>query len=203
VPQIEYGRVALRGHWRSWVRAMGVSMCNFSVLPRSATDRGADPVYRRGLMNTMSANSLARTEGRQDASASDVTRLGDSPPSRSLAFVAALACLLIVGCAMGPDFKRPAAPDVSDYTGRPLSTTVASTNIAGGQAQSFAKGIDIADDWWTLFHSKPLNELIEQSLTKNPNLKSAQAALSVATENVLAQRGAYYPAVTGSFSPSR
>ena len=56
---------------------------------------------------------------------------------------------------------------------------------------------------WTLFHSKPLNELIEQSLTKNPNLKAAQAALSVATEDVLAQRGAYYPSVTGSFSPSR
>jgi NodT family efflux transporter outer membrane factor (OMF) lipoprotein len=54
-----------------------------------------------------------------------------------------------------------------------------------------------------LFHSKPLNELIEQSLTNNPDLKAAQAALSVARENVLAQRGVYYPSVAGSFSASR
>ena len=54
-----------------------------------------------------------------------------------------------------------------------------------------------------MFHSKPLNELIEQSLTNNPDLKAAQAALSVARENVLAQRGAYYPSVTAGFSASR
>ena len=41
------------------------------------------------------------------------------------------------------------------------------------------KGGDIAGDWWTLFHSKPLNDLIEQSLKNNPDLKAAQAALTV------------------------
>ena len=114
-----------------------------------------------------------------------------------------MACLLLAGCAMGPDFEKPAAPDVSDYTTHPLATTVASANVVGGDAQRFAKGIDISADWWTLFHSKPLNDLIEQSLAKNPDLKSAQAALTAARENVLAQRGAYYPSVTGSFSASR
>ena len=103
---------------------------------------------------------------------------------------------------MGPNFKRPAAPDVSDYTAAPLLTTAAS-NVAGGQAQRFAKGADIAADWWTLFHSKPLNELIEQSLANNPDLKAAHAALLVARENVLAQRGAYYPSVAANFSASR
>ena len=103
---------------------------------------------------------------------------------------------------MGPNFKRPAAPDVSDYAAAPLLTTAAS-NVAGGQAQRFAKGADIAADWWTLFHSKPLNELIEQSLANNPDLKAAHAALLVARENVLAQRGAYYPSVAANFSASR
>ena len=118
-------------------------------------------------------------------------------------FLAGLACLLIAGCAVGPDFKRPAAPAVGDYTAHPLATTATSTNVAGGEAQRFAKGSDIAGDWWTLFHSKPLNELIELSLTNNPDLKAAQAALSVAKENVLAQRGAYFPNVVGSFSATR
>jgi NodT family efflux transporter outer membrane factor (OMF) lipoprotein len=114
-----------------------------------------------------------------------------------------LGSLIIAGCAVGPDFKRPAAPDAGDYTAGPLSTTVATPNIAGGEAQRFAEGSDITGDWWTLFHSKPLNELIERSLTNNPDLKAAQAALSVARENVLAQRGAYFPSVTGGFSASR
>lgn len=117
--------------------------------------------------------------------------------------IAALALLLITGCAVGPNFKRPPAPDVSDYTARPLSSTVTSADVSGGEAQRFAKGVDISADWWTLFHSKPLDELIEQSLTSNHDLKAAQAALSVANENVLAQRGIYYPSVTGSFSASR
>jgi NodT family efflux transporter outer membrane factor (OMF) lipoprotein len=111
--------------------------------------------------------------------------------------------LLIAGCAVGPNFRRPTAPDVSDYTAHPVSTTVTTTNVQGGEAQRFAKGSDIAGDWWTLFHSRPLNELIDHSLTNSPDLKAAQAALSVARENVLAQRGAYYPSVTASFSASR
>jgi NodT family efflux transporter outer membrane factor (OMF) lipoprotein len=122
--------------------------------------------------------------------------------SHALRVFAALTLLCMSGCAVGPNFKRPAAPDVSDYAAAPLLTTAAS-NVAGGQAQRFAKGAEIAADWWTLFHSKPLNELIEQSLANNPDLKAAHAALLVARENVLAQRGAYYPSVAANFSASR
>jgi NodT family efflux transporter outer membrane factor (OMF) lipoprotein len=118
-------------------------------------------------------------------------------------FAAFAAALLIAGCAVGPNFKKPAPPRVNDYTDHPLSTTVSSPAVAGGEAQRFAAGSDIAGDWWTLFHSSPLNELIEHSLGSNPDLKAAQAALSVARENVLAQRGAYFPSVTGNFSASR
>ena len=90
-------------------------------------------------------------------------------------------------------------------TTRPIRVraTAATANIAGGEAQRFAKGQDISADWWTLYHSAPLNELIDHSLANNHDLKAAQAALSVARENVLAQRGGYYPSVTGSFSATR
>ena len=54
-----------------------------------------------------------------------------------------------------------------------------------------------------MFHSEPLNELIKRSLTNNPDLKAAQAALLMAHENLLAQRGAYYPHLDASFSASR
>ena len=117
--------------------------------------------------------------------------------------IAALVFSACAGCAVGPNFKKPAAPDVGEYTANPLATTVDSANVSGGEAQRFAKGGDISADWWTLFHSAPLNELIENSLTNNHDIKAAQAALSAAHENVLAQKGVFYPSVTGSFSATR
>jgi NodT family efflux transporter outer membrane factor (OMF) lipoprotein len=123
--------------------------------------------------------------------------------SRSRPLLAALTCSLIAGCAVGPDFKKPAPPAVTDYTATPLAATAATPDVAGGEAQRFMQGSDIPADWWTLFHSQPLNELIEQSLKNNPDLKAAQAALSVARENSQAQKGAFYPNVSAGFSAFR
>jgi NodT family efflux transporter outer membrane factor (OMF) lipoprotein len=125
------------------------------------------------------------------------------PRPAVLACVAALGALLAAACAVGPDFKKPAAPNADAYATSPVATTASTAGIAGGDPQHFVPGGDIPADWWTLFHSAPLSELIEHSLTKNPDLKAAQAALSVAREGVLAQRGAYYPSVSGDFSASR
>lgn len=120
---------------------------------------------------------------------------------KSFRFISIL--VLLAGCAVGPNFKEPAAPNVNRYTAAPLATAFGATNVIGGASQQFVRGLDISGQWWVLFHSKPLNDLIERSLTNNPNIKAAQAALWVARENVLAQRGAYWPGISGSFSASR
>jgi NodT family efflux transporter outer membrane factor (OMF) lipoprotein len=117
--------------------------------------------------------------------------------------VVALMVLLLAGCAVGPNFKRPAPPEVSGYKASPVSATASAPNVVAGQPQRFAEGADISADWWTLFHSAPLNELIDRSLANNHDLKAAQAALAVARENVLAQRGAYYPSAEADFSATR
>jgi len=124
-------------------------------------------------------------------------------PAQAARILAPLAVLLTAGCAVGPDFKKPAAPDVGDYTQAPLSTTAATPDVIGGESQRFANGVDISADWWTLFHSTALNDLIEQSLKTNHDLKAAQAALTVARENALAQRGAFYPTISAGYSASR
>lgn len=125
------------------------------------------------------------------------------PRGRRSAPAALGVCMLLAGCAVGPDFKKPAPPDVTGYSSGLPAATVATPGVAAGDAQRFVDGTDVAGDWWTLFHSRPLNDLIERSLKRNPDLKSAQEALAVARENVLAQRGAYYPSVSGGFSASR
>jgi NodT family efflux transporter outer membrane factor (OMF) lipoprotein len=111
--------------------------------------------------------------------------------------------VLLGGCAVGPNFKRPAPPQVNRYTPDPVSSTTGETNVPAGQAQHIISGRDLSGEWWTLFHSPALSSLIERSLRTNATLKAAEAALVVARENVLAQRGAYFPSVAGGFSTAR
>lgn len=107
---------------------------------------------------------------------------------------------LVMGCKVGPNYKAPTAPQATGYRPSPLTTTTATSNVTGGEAQKFMSGEDIPGEWWMLFHSKPLDDLIEQALKANPDIKAAQAALLVARENVMAQRGAYFPNVSAGFS---
>ncbi|HLJ63245.1 MAG TPA: TolC family protein, partial [Stellaceae bacterium] len=95
-------------------------------------------------------------------------------------------------CAVGPDFTPPAAPEVAPLA--PLSP---------GEGQRFVEGLDLPGQWWQLFGSPPLDHLIEEALKANPDIAAALAALKVAQENTLAQRGVYYPSVAASFQASR
>ncbi|WP_414706875.1 efflux transporter outer membrane subunit [Rudaea sp.] len=113
------------------------------------------------------------------------------------------AALLLAGCALGPDFHKPAPPDVKTYTSQAQPAQTASAPVAGGAAQRFAEDADLPDDWWTLLHSTSLNALVERALKNNPDLDAARAALTAARENTLSQRGAYFPAVNADFSATR
>ncbi|MBU6403044.1 MAG: TolC family protein, partial [Verrucomicrobia bacterium] len=110
---------------------------------------------------------------------------------------------LFFGCAVGPNFKSPPPPPVDRYTASPPSETTGSTNVLGGEPQHFLSGADLPAEWWRLFHSRPLDDLIGRALTNNPSLRAAQAALVAAREAVAAQRGAYYPSVSGGFGATR
>jgi NodT family efflux transporter outer membrane factor (OMF) lipoprotein len=123
--------------------------------------------------------------------------------SRLAPFTATAAFLLLSGCAVGPKFKKPTAPADAGYTATPLATTSSTPNVPDGEAQHFVDGKDIPGEWWEVFHSKPLNDLIERSLKANPDIKAAQAALLVARENTQAQRGFYYPSVSAGFAADR
>lgn len=121
---------------------------------------------------------------------------------RGPVFLSAVAALALAGCTVGPDFKNPAPRAVIGYTAGPLTRTE-SAAAPGGAAQTFTEGGDLVADWWTLFHSQTLDDLVAKAIANSPDLKAAQAALRVAHENTAAQRGAYYPSVSASFSAAR
>ena len=87
------------------------------------------------------------------------------------------ALLLLAGCAVGPDFERPAAQTTDRFTRDPLPATTASAPVAGGAVQRFVQDRDIPGEWWTLFHSPALDALIKQALKASPNIAAAEAAL--------------------------
>jgi NodT family efflux transporter outer membrane factor (OMF) lipoprotein len=125
--------------------------------------------------------------------------------NRTAPALLATALSLVAGCAVGPDFKKPAAPDVARYTPERLPSQVGQTPQPGtpqGEVQHFVQGLDLPGQWWELFHSPALNAVIERALAANPTLEAAQASLRQARETTYAQTGALLPSVSASYQPS-
>jgi NodT family efflux transporter outer membrane factor (OMF) lipoprotein len=111
--------------------------------------------------------------------------------------------MLLTGCAVGPNFVHPAAPEITRYTREPMPAQTAAADTPAGQRQVFLAGHDIPQDWWRLFRSRELNALVERALQDNPTLQSALATLRSAKEAVAAQEGKYFPFVAANFNPTR
>lgn len=121
----------------------------------------------------------------------------------NIAVLTVSLAIIAVGCAVGPSFQKPAAPAVKTYTAAPMTNPVVAAGVPGGQAQRLVNGMEVSGQWWALFHSKGLNDLIDRALKASPDLKAGQAALLAARETLRAQKGAYYPSASASFSASR
>jgi NodT family efflux transporter outer membrane factor (OMF) lipoprotein len=126
-----------------------------------------------------------------------------NPLAPVLVSMAGAALLAQAGCAVGPDFHRPAPPDAQAYTPETLPKATASSADPAGAAQSLTVGADIPGQWWTLFHSPAINDLVARVIRSNPDLAAAQAALRSAQETYKAQRGSLLPEVDGGYNVSR
>jgi NodT family efflux transporter outer membrane factor (OMF) lipoprotein len=112
--------------------------------------------------------------------------------------------LFLAGCAAGPDFKSPSAPDVKNYTAKPLVDKTSSAGVQGGEAQRLVLGEKVPLAWWSLFRSEPLDQLIRTALKDSPTLVAAQARLRQAREEFNAQSGTVtFPSLDASLSGSR
>jgi len=113
----------------------------------------------------------------------------------------ACLALLLAGCAVGPDFVRPSPPEVKDYTSAAMPAVLTPGN--GEAEQHFVTGQAIAAEWWELFQSPVLTEVVEQAIAGNRTLAAAKATLAQAQQVVLQARSAYYPQLDFAASVQR
>jgi NodT family efflux transporter outer membrane factor (OMF) lipoprotein len=103
-------------------------------------------------------------------------------------------------CAVGPDFRSPAAPDATSYT----RETLPATTHAAGATQTLVAANNALPAWWTQFRSDALNRLVDTALQQSPTLDEARAKLIEARENYVAQAGATeFPTIDAKLSGTR
>jgi NodT family efflux transporter outer membrane factor (OMF) lipoprotein len=112
-----------------------------------------------------------------------------------------LVALAIAGCAVGPDFHRPAAPAADHYL--PAVPPASAPGAAAGQAAAatpprLVPGGELAGVWWQLFQSAALQQAVEAALADSPTLAAATATLAEAEQQVAVARGAFWPRVSGN-----
>jgi NodT family efflux transporter outer membrane factor (OMF) lipoprotein len=105
-----------------------------------------------------------------------------------------LGALLLGGCAVGPDFHRPAAPATDHYL--PPGEVVPAG--ASATPPQLVPGAELPGEWWQLFHSEPLAAAVRVALTDSPTLAAATATLEEAEQQVAVARGAFWPRVNAN-----
>jgi NodT family efflux transporter outer membrane factor (OMF) lipoprotein len=119
------------------------------------------------------------------------------------AAAASMLSAALSGCAVGPNFQPAAAPPADGYVPGKLASPAADRGGPRVAGQHFVNGADVSAKWWAAFKSQPLNDLIRQSVDHNPNLQAAEAAIKNAQYNALAQRGLFFPQLTGDSSSQK
>jgi NodT family efflux transporter outer membrane factor (OMF) lipoprotein len=112
----------------------------------------------------------------------------------SIRGVRAICVVLLAGCAVGPDFKRPAPPAVTAFTATPTPDTLAPG--FGEPEQRFVGGDALSADWWELFRSPDLSEAVRAAIAGSPTLAAAEATLAKAQDALAQARAAFYPQIS-------
>ncbi len=95
-------------------------------------------------------------------------------------------CLLLAGCMVGPDYRRPDAP-----------TPVAFKELAGWHISHPADAVD-KGSWWTVYHDPELNRLESLVNVSNQTVKSAEAQYRNAVALVAEARAGLFPTIGAS-----
>jgi multidrug efflux system outer membrane protein len=97
------------------------------------------------------------------------------------------AALLLAGCTVGPDYRRPELPVPPDFRGRPADAPVSEASVG-----------DLA--WWQIFQDETLQSLIRTALVENYDLRVAAARVLDARARVTVNRSFQFPDLSASAS---
>lgn len=105
---------------------------------------------------------------------------------------AAAAALCLMGCAVGPDYHRPAVQIPDSFK----------EGVAWQRAQANPQA-SLSSTWWLGYHDDQLSRLVDQALHANQSILAAQAAYRLAQATVTASAAALYPTVSANVSGTR
>lgn len=120
------------------------------------------------------------------------------PPSfrrvrAALAASIAMSLITVAGCAVGPDYKRPAAP---------VPTEFKEADALWRQARPAPRAA-IDGRWWTVFGDETLAALCERALKANQTIAEYEAAYRAARAAVASSRSSLFPTISLSGSGKR
>src|ERR1039457_11532 len=104
--------------------------------------------------------------------------------------------LVLAGCAVGPNYRRPSAPAPPAFKEQP-PVNFKEAEAAGWKpsqpGDAYAKG-----RWWELYNDAALNALKRQLSVPNQNVQQAEAQYRQAKAAVSVARAALFPVVTAA-----
>jgi outer membrane protein, multidrug efflux system len=101
-------------------------------------------------------------------------------------YAVTVACILLAGCKVGPDYHRPAIETPEAFAHEPANVTATA---------------DV--EWWKLFGDPVLNQLIAEALANNKNIKIAAANVEQASAVLISTRSPLFPQINYQGNASR
>ncbi len=150
------------GHWRHAGRNL-----------RGHADRAGDVLHR-------GENGPARKEEKGAPGGPAGRRPGMRVFSQLQLYLTILWVVILAGCAVGPNYKRP-----------PVNAPPAFRGDASGRTNSLG---DLP--WWQLFRDDALQSLIRTALTNNYDVRIAALRVEEARQVYQENRSAYFPTAT-------
>jgi NodT family efflux transporter outer membrane factor (OMF) lipoprotein len=106
-----------------------------------------------------------------------------------------LLCALLAGCAVGPDYVRPAVDTPANFK--------EAAAFAGKWTQLGNTAEVVPEQWWKVFKDPVLDALQDQVSIDNQNILIAEAQYRAARAALDSANAAFYPTINGNFGGTR
>ena len=108
----------------------------------------------------------------------------------------------LIGCLLGPDYKRPQV-ELPERFNTQTATTIPLSAIAPASPLAVAPATVALADWWTLFNDPVLNDLVANAQKNNADIQIAVARLGQAQALARQAGAALYPTLNLTASGTR